>query len=156
MATRRERGQAFVETAIVLVLFISVTLALITFGHAFMAMNMITHAARDGARLAATWPTRGACNKLDNSNTAGIQTRVQSEIASVLGGTLTFNVDVKNNPFQSGSLPCAPSATPTVVVTVTGCVPYLFPILPSNLGVDCGGQRGFTVNRTAEFHDESF
>ena len=143
-----------VETAIVIVLFVTVTLGLVTFGHAFMAMNMITHAARDGARLAATWPTRGGCNKLDNTNTAGIQTKVQSEIASVVAGT--FAVDVRNNPVQSGALPCVPSTTPTVVVTVTGCIPYLFPILPSSLGTDCNGTKGFTVNRVAEFHDESF
>ena len=151
---RRAKGQALVETAIVLVLFVSIALGLLTFGHAFMAMNMITHAARDGARVAATWPTRGGCNRLDNSNTVPIQTRVKSEIASVVGGT--FNVDVTNNPAQSGALPCAPSATPTVVVTVTGCVPWLFPIIPRNFGTPCNGQTGFTVNRAAEFHDESF
>jgi Flp pilus assembly protein TadG len=154
MARRAERGQAFVETAIVVLLFVGIATALVTFGHAFMAINMITHAARDGARLAATWPTRGGCNKLDGTNTAGIQTLVQNEIASVVSGS--FSVDVRNNPFQVGTLPCATSTTPTVIVTVTGCVPYLFPILPANLGTDCNGQKGFAVNRSAEFHDESF
>jgi len=148
------RGQGLVEAAVVILLFMVMGLGVLTFGHAFMAVNMITHAARDGARLAATWPTRGGCNKLDNNNTAALQQKVKDEISTVVGGT--FSVDVRNNPFQAGGTPCAPSTTPTVVVTVTGCVPYLFPILPNNLGTNCNGQRGFTVNRAAEFHDESF
>jgi Flp pilus assembly protein TadG len=150
--THNQRGQGLVEAGIIIVLFMAIALGVLTFGHAFMAVNMITHGARDGARLAATWPTRGACNKLDNSNTTAIQTKVQQEIATLVGGT--FGVDIRNNPLQSGSTPCATSTTPTVVVTVTGCVPFLFPILPGNLGVDCNGQKGFRVSRVAEFHDE--
>jgi Flp pilus assembly protein TadG len=51
---RNQRGQGLVETGIILVLFMAIALGLLTFGHAFMVANMITHAARDGARLAAT------------------------------------------------------------------------------------------------------
>jgi len=54
-----QRGQGLVEAALVMVLFMAIALGLVTFGHAFMAVNMITHAARDGARLPATWPTHG-------------------------------------------------------------------------------------------------
>jgi len=46
-------------------------------------------------------------------------------------------------------------ATPTVQVNVSGCVPFLFPMLPNALGTSCpNGQRGFAVNRTVVFHDE--
>jgi Flp pilus assembly protein TadG len=124
----------------------------VTFGHAFMVANMITHAARDGARLAATWPTRGACQRLDNTNTDAIQTTVKNEIATVTG--TTFTVDVTQNPVQPSGPPCTTSTTPLVVVTVTGCVPYVFPILPAGLGVNCNGRKGFNVNRTVSFHDE--
>src|SRR2546426_5032563 len=152
--TKREsqRGQELVEFGIIIVLFITLALGVVTFGHAFMVANMITHAARDGARLAATWPTRGACQRIDNTNTGAIQTTVKNEIATVTGST--FTVDVAQNPVQPGGPPCTASTTPLVVVTVTGCVPYVFPILPAALGVDCNGQKGFSVSRTVTFHDE--
>ena len=79
--TRSERGQALIETAISILLFLGVTLALVTFGHAFMVVNMITHAARDGARLAATWPYRGACNAITNYDS--IMSTVKAEIGTV-------------------------------------------------------------------------
>ena len=113
---------------------------------------MITHAARDGARLAATWPYRGACNAITNYDS--IKSTVKAEIGTVTGGSFQVNVD--QVPSQNGLTPpnCVNSTTPQVKVTVTGCVPYIFPILPSNLGQDCNGQKGFTVNRVAYFHDE--
>ncbi len=150
--TRSETGQALIETAISILLFLGVTLALVTFGHAFMVVNMITHAARDGARLAATWPYRGGCNAITNYDS--IKSTVKAEIGTVTGGSFQVNVD--QVPSQNGLTPpnCVNSTTPQVKVTVTGCVPYIFPILPSNLGQDCNGQKGFTVNRVAYFHDE--
>ena len=45
---------------ITIVVFVAIAFGVVTFGHAFMAANMITHAARDEVRVAATWPQRGA------------------------------------------------------------------------------------------------
>ena len=59
--TRSERGQALIETAISILLFLGVTLALVTFGHAFMVVNMITHAARDGARPSVAFLAATVC-----------------------------------------------------------------------------------------------
>jgi Flp pilus assembly protein TadG len=155
MRRRNQRGQGLIETGIVLVVFMTIALGLLTFGHAFMVANMITHAARDGARIAATWPTRGPCKNLDNTNSAAIQTQVQHEIATVTGGT--FTVNVSQIPSQVGKTEpnCAVSSTPMVNVQVVGCVPYIFPLLPSNLGVNCNGQKGFSVSRTVSFIDEN-
>src|SRR5207248_815861 len=74
-----QRGQEFVEFGLFAALFVVIALGIITFGHAFLVVNMITHAARDGARLAATWTPRAACHGLDSSNagagsTGAIQT----------------------------------------------------------------------------------
>lgn len=49
---RDERGQAIVETALVLPILILVLLGLFDFGRAVYAFNAISNAARDGARLA--------------------------------------------------------------------------------------------------------
>ena len=146
-----QQGQAIVETALVIVLFLALTAGVIQFGYAFMVANMITHAARDGARLAASWQGRGGCGQLTNTTT--IQTEVQNRIAAVT--SQTFTVTVSQNPsVGSTSPPCGSAgATPTVTVNVNGCVPYVFNLL--GLG-NCtsGGASGFSVNRNATFADE--
>ena len=157
-------GQALVETAITLVLFFTISLGVITFGHAIMTWNMIRHAARDGAHVAATWPTRTAGGSL--TNTAGIVTLVRQEIAAVSGETFAVNVSQDATKRCNGNgLTCSSSSNcpsgqtcvlvSTVQVNVQGCVPYLFPILPRSLGTTCpSGQVGFPVNQTITFDDE--
>src|SRR5438477_8297378 len=89
------RGQALIEFGVILVLFVTIALGLVTFGHAFMVANMVTHAARDGARLAATWPDRiGPCGQL--TNMGPIEQKVKQEIETVSGER--FNVNVTQDP----------------------------------------------------------
>ena len=59
-SNRREVGQGLVELGIIMVLLLALTMGVVQFGHAFMVANMITHAARDGARLIGRtlWPER--------------------------------------------------------------------------------------------------
>jgi Flp pilus assembly protein TadG len=150
---RRQQGQGFVEFGLFVALFVVVTLGIVTFGHAFLVVNMITHAARDGARLAATWTPRAACHGLDDSNTGGgstgaIQTVVKNKITTVTAAPMT--VQIAQIPSQVGRTEgnCATptgSDPPTVRVTVTGCVPYVFQIISSGC---------FNVGRVAEFADE--
>ena len=148
-ASTRDRGQALVEFGVVIVLFVTIALGLMTFGHAFMVANMITHAARDGARLAASWADRGGCQQLNN--VAPIRQAVLDRIATV--STQTFSVDITQNPTVSAANPpCVnPGTTPTVAVNVQGCVPYLFNILGFG---SAGCPNGFSVNRTVVFDDE--
>ena len=157
-------GQALVEIAITVVLFLAIALGVMTFGHAVMTWNMIRHAARDGARVAATWPNRGAGGAL--TNTGSIVTLVQREIATVSGEPFAVNVSQDATKRCNGNgLTCSPSSgcpsgqtcvpVSAVRVNVQGCVPYLFPILPSRLGTTCpSGQVGFGVNQTLTFDDE--
>ena len=44
-----------IELGIVVVVFAMLTMGAVQFGYAFMVLNMITHAARDGAHTAASW-----------------------------------------------------------------------------------------------------
>jgi Flp pilus assembly protein TadG len=155
-ASRRSKGgregQALTEVGLSIVLFFAVVLGLVTFGHAFMVANMITHAARDGARLAATWPNRGNCGVL--TDTAPISDRVKAEIAAIAADP--FTITVSQAPTPAANAPCGSvPLAPTVQVNVNGCVAYVFPILPSFLGTRCpNGQLGFAVNRTVVFDDE--
>jgi Flp pilus assembly protein TadG len=154
---RGQRGQELVEFGITIVLFMTIALGLITFGHAFMVANMITHAARDGARLASTWPNRsGPCGLIDSTSVQPIKDAVTNAIASVTSVTGgNFQVYVTQTPTPNAAAPCgAAPQTPTVNVEVTGCVPWVFPLLPTSYGANCSGQKGFSVDRTVSFYDE--
>ena len=131
---RRQRGQALVEMALVVVPFVALTMGVIEFGRAWMISNMITHAARDGARAAAVTPTasRGAGGTITNK--APIQTSVLTSIGNTVP-TTGFNVAV-TQPTVGG--------IPMVQVTVTATVPYVFNLVGPS----------FTVNRTVSFRDE--
>jgi Flp pilus assembly protein TadG len=160
MRKRTQRGQELAEFGIVLVLFMAIVLGTLTFAHAFMVANMITHAIRDGARISSTWPYRtGDCGLLDQTMVQPIEDNVTNAIATVLGTTnaQTFHITVTQTPTPNATTPCAspPPQTPTINVNANGCVPFLFPIVPNSLGYACGsGALGFKVNRTLSFHDE--
>jgi len=132
---RSERGQALVETGIVIVMFVTLVMGTIDFGRAWMISNMITHAARDGARLAATWPTRTA-GAISSSDKTTIQNQVQAEMANVLGSPTGLTATVSQTA----------GTVPTVQVRVNGSVSYLFHLLP--------GMSSFAVDRTVTFRDE--
>jgi hypothetical protein len=99
-----------------------------------MIGNMITHAARDGARAAAVTPFGSRTTGGTITNTAAIQANVLASISNVVP-TTGFNVAVAQ-PTIGG--------IPMVQVTVTATVPYLFNLVGPN----------FTVNRVVTFRDE--
>jgi Flp pilus assembly protein TadG len=132
----RERGQALAETGIVIALFVSLVMGTIEFGRAWMIANMITHATRDGARMAAVTPATSRNSTGVISSTSAIQTQVLNEISNVMSSS-GFTVNV-TQPTLSG--------IPMVQVQVTGSVPYLF-----NLP---GVGTSFSVSRTVTFRDE--
>src|SRR5690606_33312307 len=49
---KQRRGAALVEAALVLPVFVGVTLGIVEFGRAMMIGQLVTNAAREGARLA--------------------------------------------------------------------------------------------------------
>jgi hypothetical protein len=159
---RSRRGQALVETALVVVPLVLLALGTIQFGYSFMQLNMITNAARDGARQAAAFPQRNGCGCLRPADVSLITDAttgtVLREIRNVMD-TTGFSVNVQQltggavTPLCSGgcpctSVPCTPvgSSPPTVRVTVTGDVQYLFRLSTSGTG--------FHVNKVVEFRDE--
>ena len=48
--TRRRRGASMVELALTLPIFLTMTVGIIEFGRGFMVQQMVTNAAREGAR----------------------------------------------------------------------------------------------------------
>jgi hypothetical protein len=151
---RSSRGQALVETGLIIVGFLAIALGMVTFGHAIAVANMISHATRDGAYMASTWPTRGTCGAI--SGTTDLETQVKTDIAAVVGTGVAngFTVTVGQSPTPPGASPCNRPPAPLVTVNVSGCVPYLFPIIPFSVGTNCGGLRGFSINTTMVHLDE--
>lgn len=101
---RRRRGAAAVEFAIVLPLFILMIVGILEFGRMIMVQNVLTNAAREGARLAC----------IDGSTEATVQAAVTTFLinASVTGVTVT----------------CTPSTLSSVApgsqITVQTSVPF--------------------------------
>jgi len=152
---RDERGQALVETGLVIGLLVIMVLGIIEFGYVFFALNMVTNAARDGSRAAAASQDRtGLCGAYNSSNTA-----VDSLVRAQLAGVVTVTgVTVAQCVVTSGSATpvcstvpassCAsfvPGQIPTIKVTVTGSIPYLFGLL---------GSSAFNFSRAVIFRDE--
>jgi Flp pilus assembly protein TadG len=81
------RGVAAVEFALVLPVFLTVSLGIIEYGRALMAANLVTNAAREGCRIAG---------QAGYSN-ADVQSSVQNSLASSLklsSGQVTVNVTI--------------------------------------------------------------
>ena len=134
MTTRRtQRGQALAETGIVIVLLVTMAMGIIEFGRAWLIANMITHAARDGARMAAV-PASNRDGSGMITDTSAIVNQVLSDIGTVVP-TSGFTVSVAQTMI---------GGIPMVQLTVTGTVNYVFNLVGTS----------FTVNRTVTFRDE--
>src|SRR5579864_3080595 len=108
MKKRAQKGQELAEFGIVLILFLGIALGTMTFGHAFMVANMITHALRDGARISATWPSRtSSCGKIDQTTIQPIIDNVHQAIATVIGSTAAdnFTVAITQTPTPNATTP---------------------------------------------------
>jgi Flp pilus assembly protein TadG len=145
-----QRGQAMTELAIVIVILALLMMGIVEFGRAFMVANMITNAARDGARSAAALAdtARGACGSISSSypDIAGAAPTglVLKEISNVVD-TASLSVTIAQSPSVVVASPCpTPASVPMVTVTVSGNVDYIFNLVGSS----------FSVNRSATFRDE--
>lgn len=131
-----QRGQALVEMGLVVVLLVTLSMGILEFGRAWMVANMITQAAREGARAAAVVPSAQRTGGIINS-TSSIETLVRNEIRGVLDAATTNSLSVAVTQPTSGGIPLA-------TVTVSGTVPYIFNLIGT----------GFAVNRSVSFRDE--
>ena len=68
MTRKNERGQSVIEMALVLPLLLLVVFGITEFGRAWMAMNVLTSAAREGCRLAV----------VTGPDVAAVEARVQA------------------------------------------------------------------------------
>jgi len=69
---KNERGQALLETAMTLPLLLLVSVSIFEFGRAYQTWQVLTNAAREGARVAV----------LPNATVSDAQTRVSAYMTS--------------------------------------------------------------------------
>ena len=109
-----ERGQALIETAIVLPLVLLVSIAIIEFGRAYQVQQVLTNAAREGARIAI----------LNGTTAADVQARVADylqagQIANYAAATVAVN--------QASTVVVGAGTASASVVTVN--LPFSFMVL---------------------------
>lgn len=95
MKTDRTSGQNMVEFAIIVVLLLSIVLGIVEFGRAWMTFQVVTNAAREGARLASL-PT-------GFTDTAAVTARVNNYMSSANLDLGRATVTVNNVDGATGS-----------------------------------------------------
>lgn len=136
---RNNRGQSLAETGIVIGMFVLLTMGLIEFGRAWMVSNMITHAAREGARMAAVVPPNQRTNSPPGTIPAGtlstIATQVSNEIRNVGPTSGAGAVNVSAVAQQTTSDGTA-NGIPVIRLRVTGSISTIFNLVGTSFSVD--------------------
>ena len=130
-----QSGQSLLETALTLPLILLIAVGTLEFGRAFQTWEVVTNAAREGARVAI----------LPTSTTADVQTRVQTYLQ---GGALDNyqNATVTVNP--NSTIAVGGGTASSSVVTVN--YPFSFIVLnPVASLVTSGSTAGTPVTLTA-------
>jgi len=114
---QKRSGTAIVETAVMLPVLLAVTFGVVEFGRALMVINLMTNAAREGARRAI----------IKGISTSDVKTLVIDQIHDTVGATITANnVSVDVTPYTGNPDPndeCLNASTRDLVeIQVT--VPY--------------------------------
>lgn len=90
------RGTAIVETALVIPIFFTVILGIAEFGRALMVANLLTNAAREGARLSI----------MNGVSAADVRSSVIQQVKNTVGVTLSNNdVSILITPYPGNPDP---------------------------------------------------
>jgi len=127
---RGERGAALVEFALTLPLLLVVIAGIVDFGFVFQRYEVITNAAREGARLASLPEYQTNTTMIQDRVRAYVQQGLSLSNAGLNAVVPASNVVVANTPFTvtSGSTTYTVQAT-TVTVTYNHTFLLLQPIL---------------------------
>lgn len=110
---KKEKGQSLVETALVLPILMLILVGILEFGRILGAWMVITHASREGARIASL---------------GGTNTQIEERVDTVSDALNLANISVDINPagpYDRGDM---------VTVTVTYQIDSIIPLLSSVIG----------------------
>jgi Flp pilus assembly protein TadG len=138
-----ERGQALLETAIALPLVLLVSAGIFEFGRAYQTWQVLTNAAREGARVAI----------LPGSSASDVQSRVQTALqAGQLSNAASATVGVD----QSATVSIGAATAGASVVTIN--YPFSFMVLNPVVNLVVNGSTvgtPLTMVATAEMRNEA-
>ena len=109
-----QRGTALMETALTLPLLLLVSVGIFEFGRAYQTWQILTNAAREGARVAV----------LPNATVADVKSRVK---AYVEGGQLIYCGDACVAVNQAADIDIGPTKAKASIVTIS--YPFNFMVL---------------------------
>ena len=137
-----ERGQALLETALTLPLVLLVAVSIFEFGRAYQTSQVLTNAAREGARVAV----------LPNANPADVQARV---VAYMRGGQLGNAGSATVSVNQTATMSIGATTASASVVTVN--YPFSFLVLNPVANMVRRGSLGapLTMVARAEMRNEA-
>lgn len=130
--TRRQRGGAVVEFALILTVLISIVAGIVEFGRCFWYYDALSKATRNAARtLAVSSPATIA-----SVSVAAARTEVNAAAASArVPGFSTSNVEVACLDVNMGAITCTDGSAPVGVrVSITGYAVFLGSTLPFLVG----------------------
>ena len=113
------RGAAMVEMALVLPVFLMLIMGIIEFGRAMMVSNLVTNAAREGARMAV----------LDGSSNTEVSAAVRTFLQGAISSSLTtsdIGISITVTPAPGNPNPAnnVGSASPRDLIAVQVSLPF--------------------------------
>ena len=139
-----ERGQAILETAMTLPLVLFVAVAIFEFGRGYQTLQVVTNAAREGARIAV----------LPSSTPADVQSRVVSYLRA---GQLAMadRTTVTVNRGASVSIGTGTASASSVTVNYPFSFLVINPVANLVVGGSTLGSAPFTINAQAQMRNEA-
>ena len=138
------RGQALLETALILPLILLVSVSIFEFGRAYQTLQVLTNAAREGARLAI----------LPSSTPSDVQSRVTAYLqAGQLANSNNATVSVNQN--VSISIGATTAAASLVTVNYPFSFMVLNPVAKLVVNGSTLGGAPLTLTASAEMRNEA-
>ncbi|MGE3510103.1 MAG: TadE/TadG family type IV pilus assembly protein [Vicinamibacterales bacterium] len=141
---RGARGAALLETAIALPLVLLVSVGIFEFGRAFQTWQVITNAAREGARIAV----------LPNSTDGGVQSRVTAYLAA---GQLANAATASVNVDRTAVIDLGGTSATASIVTVQYPFDFIVlnPVVRLVVGGSTLGAAPITMTTSAQMRNEA-
>ena len=147
----RERGQALLEFALVVPIFLVLTFGIVDFGWALKSWITVTNAAREGARFGAVGWADGSyptdCNATDTDDTT-----VVGRTCTAVTGNLDHVRSVAVAYEERNGIPGVPQTGDSVVVSIAYSYDFITPLgnfLGGFTKGDCDGMQADVCMRSS-------
>lgn len=113
---RRDRGQALVEFALVLPVFLMLLMGVFDLGRGIYMYNGVAEAAREIARVTSVYPCQGTPCTLGNSTQTAAVVQTQKGLVPALGSPTFSCVDIDGSASTVSTVSCLAGEQVKVVI----------------------------------------